>query len=68
MGWRRLALCFNNGSAILIMTNSSNGEGLFKALIDSVMGPTSFPFDWPKKEYCFALPAASTPHSDYWPV
>jgi CubicO group peptidase (beta-lactamase class C family) len=45
-GWRHLALCFNNGSAILIMTNSSNGEGIFKALIDSVMGPTSFPFDW----------------------
>jgi Beta-lactamase len=46
VGWRHLALCFNNGSAILIMTNSSNGEGIFKALIDSVMGPTSFPFDW----------------------
>jgi CubicO group peptidase (beta-lactamase class C family) len=45
-GWRHLALCFNNGSAILIMTNSSNGEGIFKALVDSVMGPTSFPFDW----------------------
>jgi CubicO group peptidase (beta-lactamase class C family) len=45
-GSRHLALCFNNGSAILIMTNSSNGEGIFKALIDSVMGPTSFPFDW----------------------
>lgn len=28
------------------MTNSSNGEGTFKPLIDSVMGPTSFPFDW----------------------
>jgi hypothetical protein len=28
------------------MTNSSNGEGIFKALVDSVLGPTSFPFDW----------------------
>jgi CubicO group peptidase (beta-lactamase class C family) len=45
-GWRHLALCFNNGSGILIMTNSSNGEGVFKPLIDSVLGPTSFPFDW----------------------
>lgn len=45
-GWRHLALCFNNASGILIMTNSSNGEGMFKPLIDSVMGPTSFPFDW----------------------
>jgi len=45
-GWRHLALCFNNGSGILILTNSSNGEGIFKPLIDSVLGPTSFPFDW----------------------
>ena len=45
-GWRHLALCFNNGSGILIMTNSSNGEGIFKPLIDSIMGQTLFPFDW----------------------
>jgi CubicO group peptidase (beta-lactamase class C family) len=45
-GWRHLALCFNNGNGILIMTNSSNGEGIFKPLIDSVLGATSFPFDW----------------------
>jgi hypothetical protein len=45
-GWRHLALCFSNGSGILIMTNSSNGEGIFKPLIDSILGPTLFPFDW----------------------
>ena len=45
-GWRHLALCFSNGSGILIMTNSSNGEGIFKPLIDSILGPTSFPFGW----------------------
>jgi CubicO group peptidase (beta-lactamase class C family) len=45
-GWRHLALCFSNGSGILIMTNSSNGEGIFKPLMDSVLGATSFPFDW----------------------
>jgi hypothetical protein len=45
-GWRHLVLCFRNGSGILIMTNSSNGEGIFKPLIDSVLGVTSFPFDW----------------------
>jgi len=45
-GWRHLALCFQNGSGILILTNSSNGEGMFKPLIDAVVGPTSFPFDW----------------------
>lgn len=46
-GWRHLALCFlNDGSGILIMTNSSNGESIFKPLIDTVLGPTLFPFDW----------------------
>jgi len=45
-GWRHLALCFANGSGILIMTNSSNGEGIFKPLIDSIIGRTSFPFGW----------------------
>jgi CubicO group peptidase (beta-lactamase class C family) len=45
-GWRHLALCFSNGSGILIMTNSSNGESIFKPLMDSVLGLTSFPFDW----------------------
>ena len=28
------------------MTNSSNGEGIFKPLIDSIVGPTLFPFNW----------------------
>lgn len=46
-GWRHLALCFRqHGDGILILTNSSNGEGIFKPLIDSILGPTSFPFDW----------------------
>jgi CubicO group peptidase (beta-lactamase class C family) len=45
-GWRNLALCFENGTGILILTNSSNGEGIFKPLIDSLLGPTAFPFDW----------------------
>ena len=46
-GWRHLALCFQqHGDGILILTNSSNGEGIFKPLIDALVGPTSFPFDW----------------------
>ena len=28
------------------MTNSSNGEGIFKPLIDALLGDTKFPFDW----------------------
>ena len=46
-GWRHLALLFDSTRAgILIMTNSSNGEGIFKPLLDSLLGPTSFPFEW----------------------
>jgi hypothetical protein len=28
------------------MTNSSNGEGIFKPLADALLGNTGFPFDW----------------------
>ena len=46
-GWRNLALIFReHGDGILILTNSSNGEGIFKPLIDTLLGPTNFPFEW----------------------
>jgi CubicO group peptidase (beta-lactamase class C family) len=45
-GWRHQGLCFSNGTGILIMTNSSNGDKLFKPLFDSLLGATSFPFNW----------------------
>jgi hypothetical protein len=45
-GWRNLALCFRNGTGMLVMTNSSNGEGIFKPLVEALLGETGFPFDW----------------------
>lgn len=45
-GWRNLALCFRSGDGILVMTNSSNGEGIFKPLVAALLGETAFPFDW----------------------
>jgi CubicO group peptidase (beta-lactamase class C family) len=45
-GWRHQGICFSNGDGLLIMTNSSNGDGIFKPLFDSILGRTSFPFDW----------------------
>ena len=45
-GWRNLALCFLNGDGILLMTNSANGEGIFKPLVETLLGATAFPFDW----------------------
>ena len=46
-GWRHVVLCFEpKGTGILIVTNSSNGEGIFKPLVDALLGPTQFPFAW----------------------
>jgi CubicO group peptidase (beta-lactamase class C family) len=46
-GWRHVALCFDEkGTGILILTNSSNGEGIFKPVLDALLGPTHFPFEW----------------------
>lgn len=45
-GWRNLALCFLNGDGMLMMTNSSNGEGIFRPLVGALLGETAFPFDW----------------------
>jgi CubicO group peptidase (beta-lactamase class C family) len=45
-GWRNLAICFPNGTGLLVMTNSSNGEGIFKPLVDALLGDTRFPFEW----------------------
>ena len=45
-GWRHQGLCFSNGDGLLIMTNSSNGDQIFKPVSDSILGKTSFPFDW----------------------
>jgi len=45
-GWRNFVLCFRNGYGMLVMTNSSNGEGIFRPLADTLLGKTGFPFDW----------------------
>jgi CubicO group peptidase (beta-lactamase class C family) len=46
-GWRNLALVFReHGDGILILSNSSNGEGMFKPLIEGLLGETDFPFEW----------------------
>ena len=45
-GWRHQGLSFSNGDGLLIMTNSSKGDGIFKPVFDSILGETSFPFEW----------------------
>jgi hypothetical protein len=39
-------MCFLNGDGMLAMTISSNGEGIFRPLVETLLGETAFPFDW----------------------
>jgi CubicO group peptidase (beta-lactamase class C family) len=46
-GWRNYAVCFDKSKiGIVIMTNSSNGEGIFKELLELLIGNTFTPIDW----------------------
>jgi len=46
-GWRNYAVGFlGPKSGIVIMTNSSNGEGIFKELLETLLKDTSTPIEW----------------------
>jgi D-alanyl-D-alanine-carboxypeptidase/D-alanyl-D-alanine-endopeptidase len=46
-GWRNYTVCFDKtGTGIVIMTNSSNGEGIFKELLEGLLGNTYTPIRW----------------------
>ena len=46
-GWRNYAVCFRKPkSGIIILTNSSNGEGIFKELLETVLKDTFTPIEW----------------------
>jgi CubicO group peptidase (beta-lactamase class C family) len=46
-GWRNYAVAFpKSGDGMLIMTNSGNGEGIYKALLETVLGNTFTPIEW----------------------
>jgi len=46
-GWRHYTVCFpKSGAGILIMTNSSNGEGIYKELLESLLKNTYTPIEW----------------------
>jgi CubicO group peptidase (beta-lactamase class C family) len=46
-GWRHHAVCFEKpGSGLLIMTNSSNGEGIFQELLETILKNTYTPIEW----------------------
>lgn len=46
-GWNNYAVVFDDKrTALLLMANSSNGESIFKALADALLGPTCMPWFW----------------------
>lgn len=46
-GWRNYAVCFDKKkTGLLIMTNSSNGEGIFKELLETLLKNTYTPIEW----------------------
>jgi CubicO group peptidase (beta-lactamase class C family) len=46
-GWRNYTVCFDKPKiGIVIMTNSSNGEGIFKELLETLIGNTFTPIEW----------------------
>jgi CubicO group peptidase (beta-lactamase class C family) len=46
-GWRNYAVCFDDKkSGIVIMTNSSNGESIFKELLETLLRNTFTPIEW----------------------
>jgi CubicO group peptidase (beta-lactamase class C family) len=46
-GWRNYTVCFDDAkTGIVIMTNSSNGEGLYKELLETLLKNTYTPIEW----------------------
>lgn len=46
-GWRNYAVCFSKPrTGIVILTNSSNGEGIFKEILETVLRNSYTPIEW----------------------
>ncbi|HUI43030.1 MAG TPA: serine hydrolase, partial [Terriglobia bacterium] len=46
-GWRNYVVCFDAPkTGLLIMTNSSNGEGIYKELLETLLKNTYTPIEW----------------------
>jgi CubicO group peptidase (beta-lactamase class C family) len=47
VGWRIYTVCLDKQkSGIVIMTNSGNGEGIFKELLETLLKDTFTPIEW----------------------
>lgn len=46
-GWRNYVVCFEKSkSGIVILTNSSNGEGIYQYLLESILKDSFTPIEW----------------------
>ena len=46
-GWRNYTVCFDDAQiGMVIMTNSSNGEGIYKELLETLLKNTYTPIEW----------------------
>ncbi|MGE0130848.1 MAG: serine hydrolase [Blastocatellales bacterium] len=46
-GWQNYTVCFDDQkTGIVIMTNSSNGEGIYKELLETLLKNTFTPIEW----------------------
>jgi CubicO group peptidase (beta-lactamase class C family) len=46
-GWRNYAVCFDQQkSGLVIMSNSGNGEGIFKDVLETLLKDTFTPIEW----------------------
>jgi CubicO group peptidase (beta-lactamase class C family) len=46
-GWRNYTVCFDDAkTGIVIMTNSSNGEGIYKELLETLLRNIYTPIEW----------------------
>ena len=46
-GWRHYTVCFDDAkTGIVIMTNSSNGEGIYKELLETLLKNNYTPIEW----------------------
>jgi CubicO group peptidase (beta-lactamase class C family) len=57
VGWRNYTVCLDKEkTGIVIMTNSGNGEGIFKELLETLLKDTFTPIEWEGYEAYDKLP------------
>src|SRR5271165_91914 len=61
-GWRHYTVCFENRkTGILIMSNSTNGDGIYKELLETLLKNTFTPIEWEKFAPYDKLPPREPP-------